>query len=88
MIVKGTKTVVDYVDVNVDPIEILRKLQMKATPIGLSHIGTDGHWYRIDGYDSHKREDFYEKDRPATEEEIKLDLALDTLISYCKDKKL
>lgn len=88
MNIEGRKTTVERIDVEIDPLDFLKRLQSKIIPPELSYIGKDGHWYREDGYDYHKGLLDYEQDRLATQEEIKLDLAFRVLLEYIKDKKL
>lgn len=67
MIVKGRRTVVDYINVEVDAREVLMSIYERSLPSGLSHLSDDGFWYKVCSRDYHKNEELYEKDRAATE---------------------
>lgn len=88
MIVKGRRTVVDQVDVEVNVREVLSKLYDMASPAGLDYIGDDGFWYKQTGFDYHKREELYGKDRAATEQELEMQRAYRTFTNFIREKGL
>jgi hypothetical protein len=88
MRIKGKRTVVDHVDVEIDAKEFLMLIYQKSLPRGLSHLSDDGYWYRVCGKDYHRNEELYEKDRPATEQEIELKKAYRILREHLSETKL
>ena len=88
MMVDGRKTTIENVTVKIDPVDVLRKIYRDSIPSRVEFIGPDGHWYKSDGFDYHKREDLYVKDRVATKEELAMKAAYDTLVKYVKDNGL
>jgi len=83
MIVKGKRTEVSHVDVEIDMVQLLKKMHGDSYPAGAEYL-SDGFWYKEDGFDYHKREDLYCKMREATPEEIELHNAFATVIKYVK----
>lgn len=85
---KGKKTTIEEVDVEVNAAHFLEKIYAASIPTGLEYLSKDGHWYKSDGYDYHKREDLYTKDRQATIGEIELQKAYHTLREFVRENKL
>lgn len=85
---KGKRTIVDNVDVEIDACEFLGKIYDAWLPVGYSHLGSDGYWYKTDGFDYHKREDLYVKDRKATNEELEFDKAYLIMRNFVKEHDL
>lgn len=85
---KGRRTIVENVDVDVDAESFLSSIYNKSIPKTFDYIGSDGHWYRQDGFDYHKREELYTKERLATPEEIEMRNAFKTFSKFVKDNKL
>lgn len=75
MLVKGKRTVVDYINVEIDPRDVIASIYDQERPAGLSHLSEDGYWYKVCGHDYHKNDELYEKDRPATPQELELQKA-------------
>lgn len=88
MIIKGKRTTIDHVDVEVNASAFIEQIYVKSIPIGMSYIGSDGHWYVTDGFDYHKREDLYAKSRAATDDELKLRESYLTLRKFIEDHKI
>jgi hypothetical protein len=82
MIVKGKKTYVEHLDVIIDPLDVISKIEDISVPKGLAYLGDDGFWYKKYGFDYHRREDLYEKDRLATEEEILLQQSFNVVRNF------
>ena len=85
---KGRRTIVENLDVEVDVLSFLEKIYDESIPRGLKYLNDNGYWYKVDGYDYHKNEDLYEKDREATQEEIELKKAYYTLRKFVKENGL
>lgn len=88
MIVKGKRTVVDTVDVEVNAREVISKIYSMSVPRGLEYIGDDGFWYKQTGFDYHKREELYDKDRQATEWELEMQKAYRTFVNFMREQNL
>lgn len=93
MIVKGKRTTVDTVVVDVNPREVLAKIYDMSIPNGLDNIGDDGFWYKQvwykqDGFDYHKQEELYEKDRAATEQELEMQRAYRIFTNFIRERGL
>jgi hypothetical protein len=88
MIVKGKKTYVEHLDVIVDPFDVLTKIEERTVPESLSFLSDDGFWYKKSGFDYHRREDLFEKDRKATDEEILLQKSLRLVKLFVRENKL
>jgi hypothetical protein len=68
---RGKRTTVDHVDVEIDTDQVLQKIYAHFIPQGMNFINEDdGFWYKVDGHDYHRNEELYEKARQATEEEL------------------
>ena len=77
------RTVSETIDnVDVDVSSVLYNIYKSSIPVGLDYLAKDGYWYKQLGYDYHKREEIYTKDRAATDTEKQLKLAYDTLVAY------
>lgn len=87
MRVKAKKQSIEYFDVEIDPLVVLEKIYNNTIPKGLSHID-DNYWYKEIGFDYHKREELYQKDRLATEEELELLKAYRTLRKMIVEKEM
>jgi hypothetical protein len=85
---KGKRIVEETIEVEVDAGSFLRDIYERSIPKGLDHLGSDGYWYKQDGFDYHKREDLYEKVRLATQEEMEFQRAYQTLHKFAKENKL
>lgn len=82
---EGRRTIIEKVDVDVDAGSFLGSIYDRSIPIGFSFLGSDGFWYRQDGFDYHKREDLYEKDRQATPDELEFQKAYKIMYQFVKD---
>lgn len=85
---KGRRITEETINVDVDVGEILGNIYDKWVPKGLDHVGSDGHWYKKDGFDYHKREDLYARDREATPEELEFVKAYRLLCRFVKENDL
>lgn len=85
---EGHRTIIEKVDVDVDAAAFLKKIYSESIPIGFSFIGSDGYWYKQDGFDYHKREDLYEKVREATPDELEFQKSYNILLKFVKDNDL
>jgi len=83
MKVKGKRTEVSYVDVEIDVIDIFMKMWKDCTPVGAEYL-KDGVWYKQGSFDYHKREELYCEMREATPQEIEIHNAFTTIINYTK----
>lgn len=88
MKINSKRTLVDYIDVEIDPRTVLEKIYVHSKPSGLHHLSSDGYWYGISGHDYHKNEELYDKVRLATEEEIEFRKAYLLLRKYVSDNGL
>lgn len=84
MQVQGKRTFTENVTVDVNPSAVLQKVYEKSIPHPYSYLSLDGFWYKESGFDYHKREELYDKGRPATEEEITLDAAFRLVMDFTK----
>lgn len=85
---KGRRTIIEELDVDIDASTFLGKLYDEWLPIGFDHLGSDGYWYKTDGFDYHKREDLYVKGRKATDEELEFDKAYVIMRKFVKEHDL
>jgi hypothetical protein len=86
MIVKGKKVIVEYPEVEINPITVLSEMERDFIPKGLAYLNiSDGFWYKETGFDYHKLEELYSKDRKATEEELELHKAFQLVYSKTKE---
>jgi hypothetical protein len=85
---KGRRTIVENVDVDIDAEGFLSSIYNKSIPKTFNYIGSDGHWYRQNGFDYHKREELYTKERLATPEEIEFQKAYRIMLNFVKDHDL
>ena len=85
---KGRRTIEESVDVEIDAGSFLYSIYERSIPKGLDHLSSDGYWYKQDGFDYHKREDLYAKDRKATPKEIEFQKAYRLLYQFVKDNNL
>jgi hypothetical protein len=85
---KGRRIIEENFDVEIDTGSVLRSIYDKSIPQGLDYIGSDGYWYKQDGFDYHKREELYSKDRQATQEELEFQKAYKIMYQFAKDNKL
>jgi hypothetical protein len=85
---KGKRTIEETINVEVDAGSFLRDIYERSIPSGLDHLGSDGYWYKQDGFDYHKREDLYAKARKATSEELEFQKAYHIMYQFAKDNKL
>jgi len=88
MIVNGKRTWSEYHDVEIDTSKVLENIYYHSTPIGLSHLSDDGHWYKVSGRGGYRYEELYDKDRLATPEEIEMKKAYRILRKYVTENKL
>lgn len=88
MKVQGRRTNVEYLEVEVDLRELLTSIYKRSLPSGLSHIGEDGCWYKVDGHDYHKNEKLYARAREATPDELELEKAYYVLMKFVRAKGL
>lgn len=87
--VSGRKTTVENVTVDVDPIAVLSGIYSATVPPKMAFLSlSDNHWYVVSGYNYHKNEEQYEKDRPATEDEIQMKKSYETMYKFLKDNNL
>ncbi len=83
------RTVSETIDnVDVDVSSVLYNIYESSIPVGLDYLAKDGYWYKQKGYDYHKREETYTKDRAASDAEIQLKVAYDTLVAYVNAERL
>jgi hypothetical protein len=87
MKVKGKRTTVENVDVEVDILNVLGQIYSAWLPKGMDHV-SKGNWYREDGFNYHTRDECYAQDRPVTEEEQKFIDSYRTIIEFVKNKGL
>ncbi len=85
---KGRRTVIENVDVDVDASAVLDTIYAESIPIGFDYLGSDGYWYKPDGFNYHTREDLYKKDRQATPEEIEFQKAYRIMLNFVKEHDL
>ena len=85
---KGRRTIIESLDVEVDAVAVLDTIYAESIPIGFDFLGSDGHWYKPDGFNYHNREDLYEKDRQATPEELEFKKAYRLMRNFVKDHNL
>lgn len=85
---KGRRTIVEQVDVDIDAVAFLEKIYHESIPNGLSYLGSDGYWYKEDGFDYHRREDLYAKAREATPEELEFQKAYRVMLKFVEENKL
>lgn len=86
MIVKGKRTEVSHVDVEINIYDILVNIRDKSTPSGAEYL-SEGKWYKEDYFDYHKRETSYCVMREATEEELELYNAFMLVLKHVRDLK-
>jgi hypothetical protein len=87
MIVKGKRTEVSHVDVEIDIFAILENIRdMCIIPHGAEYL-SEGKWYKEDFFDYHKRESVYCVMREATEEELELFNAFSVVLKHVRDLK-
>lgn len=85
---KGRRVIEETINVEVDVGSFLYDIYERSIPSGLDHLGSDGYWYKKDGFDYHKREDLYEKAREATPEELEFQKAYKIMYQFAKENKL
>lgn len=85
---KGRRVIEERIEVEIDAEDILENIYVKWVPTGLDHVGSDGYWYKKDGFDYHKREDLYAKAREATPEELEFVKSYRLLCRFVKENKL
>lgn len=86
MIVKGKRTEVSHVDVEIDIYDVLSKIREKYIPSGAEYL-SEGKWYKEDFFDYHKRESVYCVMREATEDELEIFNAFSVVLKHVKDLK-
>lgn len=86
MIVKGKRTEVSHVDVEIDISDIISKIRDRCIPSGAEYL-SEGKWYKEDFFDYHKRESVYCVMREATEEELELYNAFSVVLKHVRDLK-
>ncbi len=85
---EGKRTIIEHLDVDVDAATVLDKIYSESIPIGFDYLGSDGYWYKPDGFNYHNREDLYEKDRQATPEELEFKKAYRIMRDFVKEHNL
>lgn len=86
MLVKGKRTEVSHVDVEIDIFDVLVNIRDKSKPSGAEFL-RDGKWYKEEFFDYHKRESVYYVMREATNEELELYNAFSVVLDYVRDLK-
>ena len=71
MMIKGKKTEVSYVDVEINPMEVFLQVYDASLPSGADHLDPRTNaWMKYDYTHPHNGDDYYKPLRQATDEEV------------------